>query len=1150
MATVYKIHPAIGVARVGNSPDDFFIGPEHVGERPNPHDGFKDAQCRVKRQAARFRIYAHHDDGTVQEITKAEAKITWTVELANKKAAFPGRGNSGSAADLSITPGARSLTGPNRKKLFDNGTIKFGGSSATVPLGEIRTDSNNHLLVLGGFGHSASPTNSGLGDFWQNTEWYDDVSDGPVTASIQLLSDNSTPAVTGAWVIVAPPKFAPDQDSVMTLYDRVRQVMVTAGLVTAATTTSYTKDIYPILQRARDIQGVINVPPGSMAWADPVTSDALRNAIFASLRVPGGGTGGDMPTLNPPDSGDDSTSFETDRLTPEQYAHMQRWNNNTYDNDWTGPPAPETAITPDGLDRANLEACVGGSFFPGIEAGGLPQSASIYYPGLGAVSRPIVTASNYAEAFRLNHGVVSAGDITAAMALPWQADFFDCAQNWWPVPRPNEVTRNGTTGQSWTDPLVGSHEDMVQKWNQLGFVVRQAGQLVESGRCQTASITLTTPVLNFQDVPQGPMGMQREMALAITFEVISPSSAITLKYAPGGAPSHPQLTAYNTSTSAGPTVGNAIATAYLWIIYKTSNVGESLPAQTVTVQDGAGTQTWTVTILGNTVARKTAAVALVMDRSGSMADDAGDGQSKHTSLQQAAGIFVDVMLEGDGIGLVRFNQDAQVLQQVTALGDAGLADVARGNTKDIINGTGLDPDGETSIGDGIFEGRNILDNETAPFDVSSLVVLTDGVENSPRMIADVADQINEFTYAVGLGQPQNISVPALQTISGNNGGYLLVTGAISTDNRFLLQKYFLQILAGVSNAEIVLDPEGQLVLGQVQRVPFQLTSADAGVDVILLSPAVSIIDFRLQTPSGRIIEPWLARSEPGMRYVLSNGVSYYRLALPVQLLPTRFDGSGTWHALLTIGRPRDKRDDTASGVNLEILHGMFAPPARAPARPARGVQAQRASVLLAESFTAADGTHVSASSAARTLPYSLVVHTYSNLSMQAQLEQASFEPGATIHVYASLAQSGIPFGTGASVWAEILRPDGGQSVVVLHELGAGQFAAPFTTTTPGVYRFRVRARGTTQRGEAFTREKTLTAPVWRGGDRPGGGTDGNGNGPGGTGRPGICDLLKCFLQHENVLGAQVASRLEAAGVDMATLRRCLELVCRDTCHCK
>ncbi|MFP3556895.1 LodA/GoxA family CTQ-dependent oxidase [Paraburkholderia sp. SIMBA_049] len=150
MATTYKIHPAIGIARVGNSPDDFFVGPERLGERPAPVGGFKDGQCRVKRQAARFRIYAHHDDGTVEEIDKTKANITWTIELANKKAAFPGRGNSGSASDLTIIPGPRSLNGANQRKLFDNGTIKFSGTTTTVALGEIRSDSDNRLLVLGG----------------------------------------------------------------------------------------------------------------------------------------------------------------------------------------------------------------------------------------------------------------------------------------------------------------------------------------------------------------------------------------------------------------------------------------------------------------------------------------------------------------------------------------------------------------------------------------------------------------------------------------------------------------------------------------------------------------------------------------------------------------------------------------------------------------------------------------------------------------------------------------------------------------------------------------------------------------------------------------------------------------------------------------
>jgi hypothetical protein len=333
MATVYKIHPAIGIARVGNSPDEFFIGPERQGEEPSPAGGFKDAQCRVKRQAARFRIFAHHDDGAVEEITNAEADITWTVHLVNTKAANPGRNNTESAADLTIDPGTRTLNGPNQRKLFDNGQIKFSGAPVTtVPLGEIRSDPENHLLVLGGFGKSASPAGTALdGYFWASDDWYDDVSDGPVTAAIKIRADNSTPAVMGAWVIVAPPKFAPHQENVITLYDRVLQAMVDGGLLTAPTMTSYTKDVYPILQRARDT-GWVDRTFGSHTWPDPVTDGALRNAIFNKLKAPGGG-GGNMPRIN--DSG-----TQDDRLTAIQYAHMQRWKDNSYTNDWTGvPPA-------------------------------------------------------------------------------------------------------------------------------------------------------------------------------------------------------------------------------------------------------------------------------------------------------------------------------------------------------------------------------------------------------------------------------------------------------------------------------------------------------------------------------------------------------------------------------------------------------------------------------------------------------------------------------------------------------------------------------------------------------------------------------------------------------------------------------------------
>ncbi|NIK58881.1 LodA/GoxA family CTQ-dependent oxidase [Kribbella shirazensis] len=1090
MATTYKIHPAIGIARVGNSPDEFFVGPERIGERPEPPGGFKDAQCRVKRQAARFRIFAHHDDGSVDELTDATAEISWTVHLVNAKAAHPNRGNSEPSGQLTIDPGARTLTGPDQRQLFDTGTISFSGeSTVTVPLGEIRSDDDNHLLVLGGHGAADSPAGNLIGSFWGNAGWYDDVSDGPVSATITLRADNSTPTVEGAWVIVAPPKFAPHQDSVTTLYDRVLQRMVDLGLAPAPTTTSYTNDVYPILQRARDTRWVEGIF-GAHSWPDPVTSQPLVDAIFARLRPPG-----DMPRLNGGDSA----------LTPIQYAHMQRWQQGNYTADWTGVPAPQADLTPDGMDRAALEACVGGAFFPGIEAG-----------GLSAGDRPILETT-YAEAFRLASSV-TAGAISQAMALPWQADFKACGDNWWPVPRPNDVVPSSGVGQARWDRDVTSMDDMVALWHTLGFVVEQGSQHVEVEHCDEASITLLTPELRFVDVPQGPMGMVREAVLAITFEVLSPSAAITLDYAPGGAPAHPQLVAVTTSVTVGPTAPNAVATARLWVVYRTGAAPSSIPPQVLTVRDAASGQTWQVTVTGNTVPRTTTATALVLDRSGSMSEDRGDGQSKHVALQQAANIFTDLMLEGDGVGIVRYNQDAQALQPVLELGAGGLSDLNRNATHDTINGTGLDPQGATSIGDGIFEGRGLLD-AASPYDVKSLVVLTDGIENSPRRISDVAAQINSRTYAVGLGQPQNISVPALQTISGNNGGYLLVTGAITADNRFLLQKYFLQVLAGISNAEVVLDPDGELTVGAVHRIPFQLTDADSGVDVVLLTPRPDVVDFRLQTPNGLLIEPWRAQAEPAMRYVTGEGVSYYRITLPIQLRPDRFDQGGTWHALLTIGRPHTERTaDDSDGVDLSILRG------RAP----RSAPPQQRPFEFQRAFAVANQPAVGDQPGRRGLPYSLVVHSYSNVSLRATADQRSFEPGAEVTINATLTQSGVPVDGDPYLWADVTRPDGVVTTVVLDAAGPGDFTGRFGTTMPGVYRIRVRARGRTRAGEPFTRERLVTAAVWRGGDST----------PPPAGDDSFCEFLSCLLA-DGVIDRRLIERLRRLGFDVEALRKCL-----------
>jgi hypothetical protein len=145
-----------------------------------------------------------------------------------------------------------------------------------------------------------------------------------------------------------------------------------------------------------------------------------------------------------------------------------------------------------------------------------------------------------------------------------------------------------------------------------------------------------------------------------------------------------------------------------------------------------------------------------------------------------------------------------------------------------------------------------------------------------------------------------------------------------------------------------------------------------------------------------------------------------------------------------------------------------------------------------------------------------------------------------------VAQSGIPLAHHAQVWAEVTRPDGSVSALGTVEHADAQFSGSFVAAVPGVYRLRVRAQGTSFRGEPFTREKTLTAAVWRGGNSTGGT-----GGSGGTGTTGtdpqkvICELLTCLLRRNGVVTAAAEERLRALGIDLAAARKCFETLCHE-----
>ncbi|MDQ3707655.1 MAG: M64 family metallo-endopeptidase [Chloroflexota bacterium] len=616
------------------------------------------------------------------------------------------------------------------------------------------------------------------------------------------------------------------------------------------------------------------------------------------------------------------------------------------------------------------------------------------------------------------------------------------------------------------------------------------------------SLTLTTPSLQFTNIPEGIGGTGVTTYRAVTFEIASCTpKTFRITAGPTGGFGTPFGTIFPVPVSKI----TSLTYGRVWLSYTSTNAGD-VASGSVTVECDETGEVWVIPISANTVARPKSAAVMVLDRSGSMDEDAGDNRKKVQLLREAAKVFVEVMLEGDAVGLVTFDDLVDRLMDVTDVGPAG-SGAGRTTANNLIDGPGLDPRGATSVGGGIAEGKSALDDAqavaTPPYDVTALVVLTDGNENTPPCIDDVSVTAN--TFAIGFGLPSNVSADALYKITQNTNGYLLVTGQITTDIRTRLQKYFLQILAGITNANVVLDPPGMLTTEGEHRIPFTVTEADMGLDVILLSPIPPIISFELETPDGTRIDPGAVAGLGTTEYVVRQNVSFYRLSLPAVTSGPSGSHDGIWNAILRIGRS-------------EVV----------PTRPStllKGATSQQDPALLA---LLQKGL----------LPYNLIVHTYSNLVFKAVAQQNSSLPGSEVKLFASLREYDVPVEGRASVWAEVTLPDNSTRLLGLSETEPGEFQGRFATTLSGLYTIRVRARGETFFGTAFTREQVVSAHVFLPG---GGGEDVRGT-P--DGRNVLCELLEC-LTVEGVISPKLYEELLSRGIDLRRLIECLQKYCRE-----
>lgn len=602
------------------------------------------------------------------------------------------------------------------------------------------------------------------------------------------------------------------------------------------------------------------------------------------------------------------------------------------------------------------------------------------------------------------------------------------------------------------------------------------------------SLTLTTPSIAFTNVPEGLGGVGVTTYRAVVFEVVT---CATRTFSITAGPTGGFATPLGTSTSVSANDEVPIEEARIWLSYTSTTAGAHSSGN-VTIRCQETGQTWVVGLTANTIARPKSAVTLVLDHSGSMSDDAGDGTTKVDKVRQAAGIFVDAMLAGDGLAIVRFDDTAQTLMPVTDVGPAGTG-AGRTTAMGHITGSELDPAGSTSIGAGVVAGKATLDAAqalgTPHYDVTAMLVLTDGEENTPPRLSAVGSSITANTFAIGLGQPENISTVALATLTQGHSGYLLITGALTPDQSDRLNKYFVQALAGITNAQIVLDPSSVLSVGAVHRIPFTVTEADYGLDVFLLTNSPQVFDFELEAPDGERFSPTSGSTMTNLQYVQATAMAYYRLSLPGDPASSSGTHAGTWYVLLRIA---DRKSPSGQGESV-----------------------------------ATEASHAS------TVPYDVVVHCYTSLRFQAQATQIGFDPGATVAVSAGLTEYDVPVDGRAHCWADVTRPDQSTFRVAMTETHPGRFTGVFATDLAGLYTMRVRAVGSTFAGVPFQREQTLSAAVYLGATDP----------PQTCGsRSCACELLRCLLRGD-VLSRELLERLRAAGMNLDELAKCIESYC-------
>jgi hypothetical protein len=279
---------------------------------------------------------------------------------------------------------------------------------------------------------------------------------------------------------------------------------------------------------------------------------------------------------------------------------------------------------------------------------------------------------------------------------------------------------------------------------------------------------------------------------------------------------------------------------------------------------------------------------LVVDRSGSMSMDAGTGRTKIEEARDAASLFVQLIRSGAGdrIGLASFSTAATL--------DEGLGLVNGGKKNTLIGPPpfgggkvgGLTPSGLTTIGGGLQIANGQFPAPGPGVNQKTILLMTDGLENTPPMVADVNPALSGADLSViGFGTESSLDGLLLDRLAQLHGGVYTRAGT-----GLQLKKFFVLAFGNIFEAGTLSDPEYDLPAAENEKaIAFRVCGEETITAVLGWDRTDASLLIQLQTPAGNTI----TAGTPGVES--SSGRTWMFLRVP---LPTAGERDGTWQAVV------------------------------------------------------------------------------------------------------------------------------------------------------------------------------------------------------------------------------------------------------------